>query len=190
MLKYFLLSTLLASTINMKAQEQERPELLTTPNGWRAEYFTFPISFAPSLTYVGAEDVRFSKGWNDQDAEDFFTYAFLWYLDEDPKLSVPKLNTDMKAYFDGLMSAVAGTKDLPKTTADFQGGIDNYSATIEVYDAFFSRDKLILNVTATASYCSKQKKYLVLFKLSPKEIDSEVWKKFDELEINVNCNRE
>lgn len=187
-MKKTLLFLFFISTIIANAQEQSPPELLSVPDGWRSEYIPFPISFAPSLTYVGVEDVRFSKGWGDINANDFFTYAFLWYLDEDPFLSIPKLNTDFKAYFDGLMQAVSGSKDIPRTKVDFDGETDNYSAVIEVYDAFFKKEVITLNVTAQASYCNKTKKYMVLFKLSPEEIESEVWKKFDELKININCS--
>ena len=41
----------------------EAPYVLATLKGWGVERFLIPISFAPSISYKGVEDIRFTPGW-------------------------------------------------------------------------------------------------------------------------------
>ena len=76
---------------------------LLAPKNWKSEIIKFPLKFAPTLKYSGEEYVRFAPGWGDITASDYFSYAFLWNINEAPQLSTSKLEQEMEAYFDGLM---------------------------------------------------------------------------------------
>ena len=174
------------------AQNEEL--LLTIDEPWRSERLTFPISFAPSITYKGIEEVRFANGWSNPDSDEFWTYTFLWYLDEDPKITADAIENDIEAYFNGLMALVGkgnGLTDIPKANVVFvkensEGA--SFIGKAKVFDAFFSKDIQELNIKAVSEYCSETKKYTVLFTFSPKEYDSPIWETLDRIKLSVDCN--
>lgn len=165
--------------------------ILEAPDSWRPEIINFPLSFAPSLDYTGFEDIRFSKGWADTTAVDYFAYTFVWYINENPKLTEEKLETQMKAYFDGLMSLVAERNDLPKTKAefDFIRSKDTRvaSGTVSFYEAFFKKKVITMRVGMTSEPCRKTKKHLVRFYLAPIETADQLMSSFDEVKLKVDC---
>lgn len=187
---FFLLSLFASSYSN--AQETD-VLLLDIDQPWRSEQLTFPISFAPSLEYVGMEEVRFAKGWGKAGSDEFWTYTFLWYLDKDPEITATAIENDIEAYFDGLMTLVgkgSGLTDIPKANVVFvkEASVSNtYIGKAKVFDAFFNKDIQELNIKATTGYCSKTKKYTVLFTFSPKEFDHNVWKTLDSIKLAVDC---
>ncbi|WP_299436008.1 hypothetical protein [uncultured Aquimarina sp.] len=166
---------------------------LLAPDNWRKETIVFPLSFAPSLNYKGTEYVRFAPGWGKQGSEEYFTYSFLWYLDEDPKLSSSSLESEMEAYFDGLTDVVSkpesgNLKNISRTKAFFEK-VDNqsFAGKIITYDAFTANKEVNLNLVATYSFCENLEKHLVLFRISPKPINHPVWDKLNEVQIDLNC---
>ena len=88
---YYCMALGLIFSMQSQAQETEQELLLAIEDNWRSERLSFPISFAPSLDYKGYEEVRFAKGWSKKDSDEFWTYAFVWYLDEDPELDANQL---------------------------------------------------------------------------------------------------
>lgn len=167
---------------------------LVAPDNWRKETIEFPLSFAPTLTYKGTEYVRFAPGWGKKDAEDYFTYAFLWYLDEVPTLSSKILESELETYFNGLMRVVAGSKEtttssIPTSKAFFEKLDEtSYAGKVITYDAFTTKKEVSLNVIVNYSACDELGKHLVLFKFSPKNIDHTVWSKLENIKIGLDCN--
>src|SRR5579862_5939722 len=82
------------------------PKGWPVPDGWRSESFTFPIDFAPSIPHRGHEDLRFPPGFLDAKSPEFFSYVFVWWLDDDRPIDSGTLSSDLDDYFDGLASAV------------------------------------------------------------------------------------
>lgn len=182
---------------------QDGDLLLDIAQPWRSERLSFPIPFAPSLDYKGIEEVRFANGWAKQDSEEFWTYAFLWYLDEDPALTQTQLAKDIQAYFDGIMNLIgtgSGLTDIPesKVTLHDKPGVvishsnDNhpgikYQGEVEIFDAFFTKTKQVLNFTALSDYCPVSKKYTVLFTFSPQDRNHEIWKTLNGIRLAEGC---
>lgn len=170
---------------------QEGTLLLDINEPWRSEQLSFPIKFAPSLDYKGMEEVRFAKGWGTKDSDEFWTYTFLWYLDQDPAITAKAIETDIEAYFDGLMKLVSGRTDLPQANVVFvpdASAKTAYSGKAKFFDAFFTKDIQELNIKAVAGYCAKTKKHTVLFTFSPQEFDHNVWKTLDTITLTVDCD--
>jgi len=67
--------------VDFDGKKWEAPYSLELPKGWDIERFTIPIEFAPSIPYKGVEDIRFTPGWGKAETNDYWSYAFLWYLD-------------------------------------------------------------------------------------------------------------
>ena len=60
---------------------------LSAPDNWKQETIQFPLKFAPSIAYEGTLYVQFAPGWGKKDSNEYFSYIFLWSLDQDPNLS-------------------------------------------------------------------------------------------------------
>ena len=199
MKKSFIILTLCVLPFLVQCQDKKEKDisLLNAPEGWRPELIPFPLSFAPGLSYKGLEDIRFAKGWADAKSEQFWAYAFVWYLDEDPKLSEEKLEKDFVVYFDGLMQAVGKDKglkpeDIPTTLTLFmkaseKKGVTSYRGKIQIFDAFFSQDLVKLNVSMEAYFCKKAQKHVALFYISPKDYDHGIWKELEKVELSGSC---
>lgn len=194
-MKKISLILFLTPLINLFAQEENDVKLLDAPGNWRSELIQLPLRFAPELDLEGIEDVRFAKGWSEPQSEEFFTYAFLWYLDNDPSISKEVLENSMKVYFDGLMSLIAkgkGIEEIPKTNASFkqikpEGHTNNYTGSIEFFEAFFTQKVHTLNVKVSSSYCEDEEKHLVFFRFSPKDFEHNVWGKLNEIHYTFEC---
>ena len=150
------------------AQQKPEESILLAPDDWRSERIEFPLSFAPDLPLKGYEDVRFAPGWGEPDNEEFWTYAFVWVLEEDISFEQEDLETYLEAYYDGLMKVVADLDDtgskvsLKKITNGFEG-------SVTTIDGFFTKGTIHLNISV------QQDTNHWLFKLSPQPIEHPVW---------------
>jgi len=167
---------------------------LSAPENWREETLNFPLSFAPSLNYRGAQYVRFAPGWGKMNSKEYFSYAFLWSLEDDPKLSSNSLESDLENYFDGLIKAVLGQKSDSIENAInakvFIEKIDqhNYAGKILTFDPFTTQKEVSLNTVITYFPCKTMDRHLVFFRFSPQHINHSVWEKLNKLEISMDCN--
>ena len=90
------------------AQEgADLPFHLPTPDGWRTETIPFPLAFAPDLPYVGLEELRFAPGMFEQGSEEFWSYAFVWWVGPDEPHDLETMAGYLEDYFRGLARAVA-----------------------------------------------------------------------------------
>ena len=73
-----LLSTsiMICCSFTLLAQEFEIKQ--SAPDNWRKEIIEFPLDFAPEINLSGYEEILFAPGWSDSDAEDFWTYYFVF----------------------------------------------------------------------------------------------------------------
>ncbi len=188
------LSSILISFVRCKTAKSDN--ILDGDETWRQEVLKFPLIFARSLPYKGEEHIRFAKGWGDAYSEEYFSYVFVWVLEENPNLTSERLESDMNIYFSGLMkmgliSKFRFFKKLPQTSVSFTNknqSIKSFKGVIEVYDAFFKKENIFLNSKVSISYCNTIGKHIVFFRLSPKEFDHFVWKNLDRVNIKFNCN--
>src|SRR5688500_15497931 len=81
----------------------DAPYHLSIPKDWTIERFLIPIVFAPEIQYKGVEDIRFTPGWANVNSGDYWSYAFLWYLDGRPEMNAEVIAANLKAYYTGLM---------------------------------------------------------------------------------------
>ncbi len=185
--KYISIIILLAHSVVSFGQDQNDLDLLETDSTWRKEVFNFPIPFAKEIKFKGTADVRFAHGWEDEKSQNFWSYVFGWSLSLDEKLTENDLEETMRIYFDGLMKVVnKEDKELPNTIASFVESSDSdvnsgFKGSIKIYDAFFTKKTMLLNVTVDVSYCEGNQKTLMLFKVSPKSIGDDVWSHLDEV---------
>ena len=174
------------------AQEQE--PILIAPEGWRSEILPFPLSFAPELEFEGVEEIQFAPGWSDPESPEFWAYSFVWYIEKQSPMTVEMLTESFNLYYDGLMNAVAENQkesgeslQFDKTLCLFIQTSDGFVGKMRVFDAFFLKDYVELNISVKESFCQQKNKQMVLFHISPKSMDDELWQIFDNLKLEVNC---
>lgn len=173
------------------------PYSLPIPKDWTIERFLIPISFAPQIPYKGIEDIRFTPGWGKAKSDEYWSYAFLWYLDGEIKMNAAILNNNLRAYYTGLirinrsnttigkMSPVITTfKETEKEVGDLQ----TYIGTVKMED-YMTQNPLILNGKVHVKSCPEDNKTLIFYELSPQALSHPVWQSLDKLWIDFKCKK-
>lgn len=176
---------------------QEVPYQLKVPKGWGTEQFNFPLSFAPQIEYRGIEDIRFLPGWAKKDSSDYWSYAFLWYLEGSIMFDAVIVEGHIKHYYEGLIAAnrpnISKENLIPVKVAfnsDAKLNDDKaaYVGSIEMTD-YMTLKKIVLNCKAHWRTCPGQEKTVLFFELSPKPLTHKVWDSLDKLWIDFKCKK-
>lgn len=182
---FLAFSTTILLSISARAQQDTTSQLLTGPAGWSFERFSLPPSFAPGISYSGAEELRFSPGMFKKEATDYFTYAFVAQLNDTKNISQDNIKNYLLDYFKGLCSSTAhGRKlviDTSKITVSVEakkGTTQNeiiYNAWLNVFGVFADGAAVKLNMEIKVLNDAASSKTYLVFIVSPKEKTDEVW---------------
>ena len=173
------------------------PYFLDTPKDWGTEHFVLPANFAPSIPYKGVEDIRFTPGWGRKESVEYWSYAFLWYLDSTITLDAETIEKDLSAYYTGLLHANLDTSRITaerikpavveikkiKATGNAEQSFEGDVHTLD----FLTWQPIILNIRIHRRTCSDQNKTFIFHEVSPKSFTDPVWKRLDELWISLRC---
>ena len=174
---------------------QETKSRIHAPGDWNTEKIFFPLEFAPEIDYEGFEEIRFAPGWSDASSDEFWTYHFSWFIEDGNRMSEDLLAETISIYFDGLSKAVLKefsddsikATSLDKTLCLFVKTNHGFKGKIRMFDSFFTKDYVHLNVRVSESICLESNKQQISFDISPKRFDHEVWKLFELIEIAEVC---
>jgi hypothetical protein len=167
-------------------------------DGWGIERFLIPIEFAPGIKYSGVEDVRFTKGWGESTSNEYWSYAFLWYLDGKPVINERDIEKNLAMYYDGLIgqnveprkippALVKPTKVTVKKIATQKGDQSTYSGTIDMLD-YMQQKPVTLNCIVHQKLCDGQNKTFVFHEISPKPLTDPVWTALNKLWTDFDCS--
>ena len=172
------------------------PYELAIPKNWTIERFPIPISFAPQIPYKGVEDIRFTPGWGKATSDEYWSYAFLWYLDGEVKMNATTLNNNLKTYYTGLVKINGRNilKIIPvvtafKETSKDKGDLQTYTGTIKMTD-YMGQVPITLNCKVHLKLCPGEKKTFVFYELSPQTFSHKVWQSLDKLWIDFKCKKD
>lgn len=207
-MKYLIVLAFSLVSINSYCQETKpsfdghtwkAPYYLETPEGWSIERFLIPISFAPGIPYKGVEDIRFSPGWAKGNSDEYWSYAFLWYLDSLPEINAQIIAANLKEYYTGLFAAntdsarlkKAPGKIVPVSTqfikiATAKGDIETFNGTIEMTD-YIQLKPVFLNCVVHVRSCPGDNKAYLFFELSPQPFTHRIWLDLNKLWTNFKC---
>jgi hypothetical protein len=208
MKKILLIALLLISTktFAQTAAKEFNPETykptysLKIPDGWGVERFAIPIEFAPSIPYKGVEDIRFTPGWGKAESEEYWTYAFLWYLEGKPQMDAKTVEKNLSAYYNGLVGRnieprkipkeklVALTSSIKESAAD-KGDAKTFSGTVKMLD-YMAQKPITLNCKIHVKTCDDNKHSYIFYQISPKPFTDKVWKSLTELSDTFTCKGE
>ncbi|MDP9231118.1 MAG: hypothetical protein M3O67_10690 [Bacteroidota bacterium] len=174
------------------------PYNLAIPKGWGVERFPLPPDFAPQIAYEGVEDLRFAPGWGESTSEEYWSYAYLWWLDGTPKIDAGSLQENLKAYYTGLVSRNIISRKIPankvvptnviiKKVKTIASDIETYSGEIHMLD-YMTQQPIILNTLIHIRNCELQNHKTVLFEISPKPFVHSIWQQFNKIGKVFQCN--
>ncbi len=173
--------------------DKSNKNILVFPKEWSGKVIEFPLEFAPSIQYSGTEFTRFAPKYDHVETTDYFSYIFLWKINENPSLSPKKMESLLEIYFDGLITNQLKkntpiTSQIPKTKAFFERVNDStYIGKVLTFDVLYAKKAITLNVMVNYRNCSKENKHLLLFKLSPQHLDHQIWKKLRKIDDKQIC---
>jgi len=190
MKKVFLVSTLVyLAVVHTSWADGEIPFLMPIPEGWGTETIHFPLGFAPQLEYEGFEELRFSPGMFEPESEDFWTYAFVWWIPSTTSIDAEILQRDLDSYYRGL----ASQPDNPAIQAKIISVEDpdddslRFEGTIVTIDTFVTMEPVSLTVRAEVLICDEQNRVGVFFELSPQPTSHPVWSQLHEIRQGFRC---
>jgi hypothetical protein len=177
----------------------EAPYHLPIPKDWTIERFLIPISFAPQIAYKGVEDIRFTPGWGKVNSDEYWTYAFLWYLDSAPTTNAKIIAENLKAYYTGLISVNTDStrssieKSIPVTTLfkkapTDKGDLETYTGTIDMID-YMQRKPITLHCIVHLRSCPEENKTILFHELSPKPFTHNNWLSLNRLWLEFKCKK-
>jgi hypothetical protein len=196
-------------TLNIYSQEADSefdghkwvaPYDLPIPKDWAIERFPIPIGFAPQIPYRGVEDIRFAPGWGNVKSEEYWTYAFLWYLDNSPETDAKIIADNLKAYYTGLVevnsdSAKISTVTLTQVTTSFnkaptdKGDLETYTGAIGMTD-YMQLKPITLNCIVHLKSCPDSGKTLLFYELSPTPFTHKNWQSLNQLWLDFKCKKD
>ena len=200
-MKYMLLvvTILLLASPGLAQENHDIPFHLPTPEGWKTETIPFPLGFAPEIEYEGLEELRFAPGMFNPETEDFWSYAFVWWIPQDTEITAEKLQDDLDAYYRGLNHDKQAAEDGPKDITPVHSVVQRvktgedetvrFEGTIDTFDSFVTQEPISLNFQVEVIICEKQEKMAVYFELSPQPLAHAVWEELHEIRAGFGCSR-
>jgi hypothetical protein len=192
-----LISYTLYGQENFDGHNWQAPYTLAIPTDWSIERFLIPISFAPEIPYKGVEDIRFTPGWGNVKSEEYWSYAFLWYLDGAVTMNPKTIEDNLKHYYTGLVKVngaeipkeklipvVTSFKEVKKEKDDLK----TFQGTITMTD-YMEQKPITLNARVHVRSCPGENKTFVFYKLSPQAPSHKVWLSMDQLWLSFNCKK-
>lgn len=176
----------------------EAPYTLPIPKDWTIERFLIPITFAPQISYKGVEDIRFTPGWGKVQSEEYWSYAFLWYLEGEIKIDPKIIESNLKAYYTGLISIngrnIPAEKLIPVTTSfkeakKDKGDLKTFTGTIKMVD-YMEQKPITLNCKVHLKRCLGENKTFIFYELSPQPLSHNIWQSLDKLWLDFTCKKD
>jgi hypothetical protein len=186
---FFFLKTSAQET-KFDGHKWQAPYFLDTLKGGGIERFLIPIEFAPSIAYKGVEDIRFTAGWGKKESSEYWSYAFLWYLDGLQPFDAKTFEKNLAAYYTGLATtnidkskldsakakAKASIKQVPGKGFDSQ----TFEGTVDLLD-FLSLQPIRLHFIIHVKRSEALNKTFVFHEASPQPYTHDVWKTLNSL---------
>ena len=171
----------------LTAQDQSENNLVTsdqdsiTLDGWAYETFPLPPGFAPSLPQ-GTESLRFAPGWRDPESENFWSYAFVMWIDESTP-NTARVDELLESYYSGLMSAFGVGNKQPAPDDHVQAEViktspNQFQASMNLIDGFATFENIELHVIIETAAVSDQQS-TVRIQISHQPNEHKIWRSLD-----------
>jgi hypothetical protein len=158
--------------------------------GGFAETFAFPIPWASELPYSGVAEVRWAGSRPFTTTEPtYFSYSFIWLLEDAAPFTANQLEADLTTYYRGLARSFDEAHFDPvvhraQITAKKDG---SYTGAIETVDPFNSSRPLELHVEGENVVCGSRTG--VVLSLSPRNPGDAVWPTLSAHRHTFSCTK-
>lgn len=166
-------------------------------NGWRIERYLFPPFFAPGVKLKGIEELHLPAGWGDASSNEYWSAAFLYWLDKNQTINADVLKEMLTTYFNGLIHAnvppntpkdnLIPTKVTVQKIKPEADDIETYSATINMLD-FQAMKPITLNYMAHVKSCNDKNHFPVFAEISPKPFSDPLWNDLKKMKQEFQCD--
>jgi hypothetical protein len=158
------------------------------PQNWGTEKINFPIDFAPKIALKGVEELRFTPGWGDSKSEEYWSYAFLWFVEGKPSFNVDILQSYLTQYFNGLYISNLKNKTAPlpsnftqaqvKKVTTLPNDQETYEGAIATLN-FLTGQAINFNACIHIRNFDNIKRTAVLYEISPLAFGQSAWASLD-----------
>lgn len=201
MKKYICILIILIGIVYSETNEKENSLFeFIVPEGWRSEHVIFPLSFAPDMNISGFEELRFAPGMFNPKAQDYFTYAFFFWINEKTQIKTEEIDELLLKYYKGLCQAVAEKRNLSLDVSKIKisteekkikgkENIRRFTSIVYWYDPFVTGKKLTLHMEIDF-FLTPNKKDAILFACVTPEKPSDknkLWKIMHKIRDNFKC---
>ena len=190
---------------------EEVGEKLVFKTEWKGERIALPPSFAPKMKMNGIEEIRFAPGMFKADAEDFFSYVFVFSLSGDQKLDEEFIKAETLTYYRGLGEAVAKGKGKEVDGSKFKfemkkdkeakqvvasvsdkKTVAQYTGKLDWIEPFATGKSQVLHFEIQAWTDPQTKRNYLFVGTSPKKIsdEDEIWKQLRKIRSEFEVKAE
>jgi hypothetical protein len=175
------------------------PYKLDLPNGWNMERFSLPAEFAVQMNLKGVEELRFPPGWGDSTSAQYWSYAYLWWLDGTTEINAVILQKNLQALYTGLVGRniisrqIALSRQAPtsvtinkiKTAA---GDAQTFQGQTHMLD-YMTQKPIVLNLLIHEKNCSTKNHTAVFVEVSPMPRMHAIWNDLEKLFASFQCEK-
>ena len=159
---------------------------LKAPKTWSGERITLPPGFAADMKWRGVEEIRFAPGMFKPDSESFFSYVFVFELDQEADLTQQGLQQELLVYYRGLAKAVLRGRKVevkpetfslqlkPQPVEGGPQGAKGYVGDLQWLEPFRTQKPQTLHMDAQAWKAGQKQSLFVC--VSPQDKQAEIWK--------------
>jgi hypothetical protein len=169
------------------------------PEGWRGEPSYLPGTNSPHFPFKAIEDIRFPPGWGVAGSDEYWSVAYLFWLDVRQKIDADIVKASLTTYYDDLVGGAIIRRNLtipPGTIKPVQVTIkkinaepddrETYTGTIAMYD-YMGKKPMTLNYFVHVKPCVDKGHTAVFLEISPKPFDHAIWVKLKEPKQKFSC---
>ena len=175
------------------------PYRLPLPDGWNMERSTFPGPNSPHIAIRGMEDIRFPPGWGNPKSEEYWSVAYMNWLDGGQKIDATILQDNLKIYYDDLIAGalirrnlnisadkITPTRVTIKQQPTEAGDLETYTGTVTMFD-YLGQHPITLNFRGHVKDCSARGHIPLFWELSPQPFEHPIWNEFKKIRDKFNC---
>ncbi len=188
-MKKSLIILIILATSLIRAQQEHTKEIFQVDSTWFKESIKFPINFAKEIPYQGHAELRFAPGFTKKDSPELWSYIWAWVITNKKEFTETELEKNIQLYFDGLLGLDPEHHKNVKqqTNAVFLKSKNNkYVGKVKTFDTRYTNQSLTLNITVEELYCQTTNNIILIFRLSPQDFESKVWKVLNKITLKTD----
>jgi hypothetical protein len=175
------------------------PYKLDIPKRWNIERFSLPADFATGMSFNGVEELRFPPGWGDSTSAQYWSYAYLWWLNGHVSINESNLQKNLLALYTGLVGRNIVRRQIPldkqvptsvtvRKITTTPGDLQTFQGETNMLDYMMQRP-MVLHLLIHVKDCSQKNHTAVFVEASPGPLAHSVWKELGQLDQSFACEK-